>query len=54
MLWILGLITLGALIWLLAGMMATESESERRRLSGSAHPRAGEDSISQSVSRRAA
>ena len=33
MVWVLGLLTLGALIWLIAGMMATESEAERRRLS---------------------
>lgn len=55
MVWVLGLLTLSALIWLLAGMMATESDAERRRLSQSvAHPSAGEDTTSQSGSRRAA
>ena len=55
MVWVLGLLTLGALIWLIAGMMATESEAERRRLSRSAAlPAAGEDATSQSGSRRAA
>lgn len=56
MVWVLGLLTLGALIWLLAGMMATESEAERRRLSQSAAPSAagGEDATSQSGKRRAA
>ena len=52
MLWILGLFTLGALIWLLAGMMATESDAERRR--PSARPSAGKEATSQSGSRRAA
>ncbi|MGH7257895.1 MAG: hypothetical protein ACREIM_05910 [Nitrospiraceae bacterium] len=55
MVWVLGLLTLGALIWLLAGMMATESEAERRRLSQSAAPSAaGEEATSQSGKRRAA
>ena len=55
MVWVLGLLTLSALIWLIAGMMATESDAERRRLSDSAvHPSAGEGSTSQSGNRRAA
>ncbi len=55
MVWVLGLLTLGALVWLIAEMMATESEAERRRLSQSAVlPAAGEDAASQSGHRRAA
>lgn len=55
MLWVLGLFTLGALVWLLAGMMATESEAERRRLAESAvRPSASDDATSQPASRRAA
>ena len=54
MVWVVGLLTLGALIWLIAGMMATESDAERRRLSQSALPAAGEDAISPSGSNRRA
>jgi len=31
---IIGLVTMGALVWLLAWSMAGESESEKRRISG--------------------
>jgi hypothetical protein len=31
MIWIIGLFTICALVWLLAVMMAAESDSERRR-----------------------
>ncbi|MET0515117.1 MAG: hypothetical protein ABW047_07305 [Nitrospiraceae bacterium] len=52
---VLGLFTLGALIWVIAGMMATESEAERRRLSQSAAlPSTSEDATSQAGRRRAA
>jgi hypothetical protein len=34
MVWIIGLFTLSALIWVLAVMMAAESDSERRRRVG--------------------
>ena len=43
MVWIIGLFTMTALIWLLAVMMSAESESERRRRFGlSASGEAGE------------
>lgn len=52
MVWIIGLVTIGALICLLAVMMAAESDSERRRRLGSAM---GEDmGASESTRRRAA
>jgi len=55
MVWVLGLLTLSALIWLIAGMMATESDAERRRHSESAiDPSGGESSPSRSGNRRAA
>jgi hypothetical protein len=54
MVWIIGLFTMSALIWLLAVMMSAESESERRRrfrLSSSAE---GGDGGNRSKSRQAA
>ena len=36
---IIGLGTMGALVWLIAWSMANESNAERRRLSTSAEPR---------------
>lgn len=35
---IIGLVTMGALVWVLAWSMANESDAERRRLSASAEP----------------
>jgi hypothetical protein len=46
MVWIIGLFTMCALVWLLAVMMAAESDSERRRqfeLSASEEADAGEE-----------
>jgi hypothetical protein len=54
MVWIIGLFTISALVWLLAVMMSAESESERRRLFGlSSHREAGEGG-NQSKTRQAA
>lgn len=35
---IIGLVTMGALVWLIAWSMGNESEAERRRVSTSAEP----------------
>lgn len=35
---IIGLVTMGALVWVLGWSMANESEAERRRVSTSAEP----------------
>jgi hypothetical protein len=49
MVWIIGLFTICALVWLLAVMMAAESDSERRRrfeLSASVETQGGDRSSS--------
>lgn len=51
MVWIIGLVTIGALICVLAVMMAAESDSERRRRIGATM---GEDMGASETSRRRA
>ena len=43
---IIGLVTVGALVWLIAWSMANESEAERRRLSALAESRWSAVSVS--------
>jgi hypothetical protein len=54
MVWIIGLFTMSALIWLLAVMMSAESESERRRRFGLSSSAECGDGGNRSKSRQAA
>ena len=51
---IIGLGTMGALVWLIAWSMANESDAERRRLPASAEPRWSDLSVSRPESVRQA